>query len=198
MTPDSLEKGILRIIEPTSKSIMLDDEREAFCRNIVARNGIEKSYNMAFGVTLSEYDANNMSVLLLENQEVILRVNQLENERITYRNLTKESLVVGLKKIHDVSIADYFNNEMTEFKSSDNWTEPMRLAAKKIKFGKFGVEFEIVDKMAIADKIINMMGYVTPEQKEIHDSGLSKYTDKELAEMAGVDVDFKEVKNKKR
>ena len=198
MTPDSLEKGILRIIEPTSKSIMLDDERESFCRNIVARNGIEKSYNMAFGVTLNEYDANNMAVLLLENREVMLRVNQLEKERIVYRNLTKESLVVGLKEIHDVSIADYFNDEMTSIKSSDKWTESMRLAAKKIKFGKFGVEFEIVDKMAVADKIINMMGYVIPEQKEIHDSGLAKYTDKELAEMAGVDVDFKEVKNKKR
>ena len=114
------------------------------------------------------------------------------------RNLTKESIVVSLKEMFDVSIADYFDEEMQCLKSSDRWTESMKMAAKKIEFGKFGVKFEIADKMAIADKMINMLGFVKPEQKEISDSGLSKYTDKELAEMAGVEVDYQEVKTKKK
>ena len=193
------EQGILRIIEPTRKTVMLDDVREAFCRMIVARDGIEKSYNAAFGVTLNADDANNMAMLLLENNDVIARVNQLERERITYRNLTKESVVTGLADMFNVSLADYFNDDMSELKKAGDWTEAMRLSAKKIEFGKFGVKFEIADKMAIADKIINIMQYASqPAPKEISDSGLSKYTDKELAEMAGVEVDYQEVKQSKK
>ena len=192
------EQGILRIIEPTRKTVMLDDVRENFARMIAAGEGIEKSYNTAYGVSLNAYDANNMAITLLENQYVVDRINQLYKERMIMRNLTKESIVVSLKEMFDVSIADYFDEEMQCLKSSDRWTESMKMAAKKIEFGKFGVKFEIADKMAIADKMINMLGFVKPEQKEISDSGLSKYTDKELAEMAGVEVDYQEVKTKKK
>jgi len=198
MSEEEPELGILRITQPSRKSVMLDDEREAFCRMIVARDGIEKSYNAAFGVTLNADDANNMAMLLLENNDVIARVNQLERERITYRNLTKESVVTGLADMFNVSLADYFNDDMSELKKTGDWTEAMRLSAKKIEFGKFGVKFEIADKMAIADKIINIMQYAQPAPKEISDSGLSKYTDKELAEMAGVEVDYQEVKQNKK
>ena len=114
------------------------------------------------------------------------------------RNLTKESVVVKLAEMFDVSLADYFDEDLQQLKSTDKWSEPMKMAAKKIEFGKFGVKFELSDKMAIADKIINMLGYINPEQKEISDSGLSKYTDKELAEMAGVEVDYQEVKQSKK
>ena len=195
---ESPEQGILRIKYPPAKSVMLDDDREAFCRSIVARNGMAKSYNTAYNVTLSEEEANNMAMLLCENQEVILRVNQLERERMTYRNLTKESVVVGLVDMFNVSLVDYFESDMSGLKDTSEWSEPMRMSAKKIKFGKFGVEFEIADKMAIADKIINIMQYVAPAQNEVVDHGLSKYTDKELAEMAGISVEVEEVKKKKK
>jgi len=198
MSEESPELGILRITQPTQKSIMLDDVRENFARLIVARNGIEKSYNMAYGVSLDADEANNMALLLLENREVMLRVNQLERERIVYRNLTKESIVVGLSDMFNVSLADYFDSSMESLKDTSEWTEAMRLSAKKIEFGKFGVKFELSDKMAIADKIINIMQYAQPAPKEISDSGLSKYTDKELAEMAGVEVDYQEVKQSKK
>lgn len=196
MSEETPELGILRITQPARKSVMLDDQREAFCRMIVARDGIEKSYNAAYGVTLNADDANNMAMLLLENNDVIARVNQLERERITYRNLTKESVVTGLADMFNVSLADYFDSSMESLKDTSEWTEAMRLSAKKIEFGKFGVKFEIADKMAIADKIINIMQYAQPAQKEITDSGYSKYTDKELAEIAGVEVNYKEVKTK--
>lgn len=179
---------------------MLDDEREIFCRNIVARNGLGKSYNMAHNTTLSEVESDRMAMLLCENNEVIQRVNQLERERISYRNLTKESIVVGLKDMFDVSIADYFESDMSGLKDSSEWSEPMRLSIKKFRMGKFGAEFEISDKMAIADKIINIMQYAAPVKNEVVDHGLSKYTDKELAEMAGVEVEFEfeDVKKKKK
>ena len=98
-------------------------------------------------------------------------------------NLTKESVVVGIVDMFNVSLVDYFESDMSGLKDTSEWSEPMRMSAKKIKFGKFGVEFEIADKMAIADKIINIMQYVAPAQNEVVDHGLSKYTDKELAEM---------------
>jgi hypothetical protein len=177
---------------------MLDDVRETFARMIAAGEGIEKSYNVSYGVSLNAHDANNMAITLLENQYVVDRINQLYKERMIMRNLTKESIVVSLKEMFDVSIADYFDEEMKCFKSSDRWSESMKMAAKKIEFGKFGVKFELSDKMAIADKMINVLGFVKPAPKEITDSGLSKYTDKELAEMAGVEVDYQEVKSKKK
>ena len=198
MSEDTSEQGILRIIEPTRKTVMLDDVRETFSRMIAAGEGIEKSYNTAYGVSLSAFDANNMAITLLENQYVVDRINQLYKERMIMRNLTKESIVVSLKEMFDVSIADYFDEEMQCLKSSDRWSESMKMAAKKIEFGKFGVKFELSDKMAIADKIINIMQYAQPAPKEISDSGLSKYTDKELAEMAGVEVDYQEVKQSKK
>ena len=192
------EQGILRIVEPTRQTVMLDDVRETFSRMIAAGEGIEKSYNTAYGVTLSAFDANNMAITLLSNKYVVDRINQLYKERMIMRNLTKESVVVKLAEMFDVSLADYFDEDLQQLKSTDKWSEPMKMAAKKIEFGKFGVKFELSDKMAIADKIINMLGYINPEQKEISDSGLSKYTDKELAEMAGVEVDYQEVKIKKK
>ena len=192
------EQGILRIVEPTRQTVMLDDVRETFSRMIAAGEGIEKSYNTAYGVTLSAFDANNMAITLLSNKYVVDRINQLYKERMIMRNLTKESVVVKLAEMFDVSLADYFDEDLQQLKSTDKWSEPMKMAAKKIEFGKFGVKFELSDKMAIADKIINMLGYINPEQKEISDSGLSKYTDKELAEMAGVEVDYQEVKQSKK
>jgi len=198
MPEESPEQGILRIVEPTRQTVMLDDVRETFSRMIAAGEGIEKSYNTAYGVTLSAYDANNMAMTLLSNKYVVDRINQLYKERMIMRNLTKESVVVKLAEMFDVSLVDYFKSDMSGLKDTSEWSEPMRLSAKKIEFGKFGVKFEIADKLAIADKMISMLGYINPEQKEITDSGLSKYTDKELAEMAGVEVDYQEVKQSKK
>jgi hypothetical protein len=184
---------ILRVFDPSKRSILLDDDRESFCRYVVARNGIEKSYQMAYNIK----GGKEVALLLLENPEVCARINQLERERVVMRNLTKESLIVGLKDIYDVSIADYFNTDFDGLTDSETWTPAMRSAMKKIKFGKFGVEFEIADKVVVADKIISMMGYNEPLQRE-EDSGLSKFTDQELEDMATMDIEFEEVKETKK
>ena len=55
MSEDTSEQGILRIIEPTRKTVMLDDVRETFSRMIAAGEGIEKRYNTAYGVSLKAY-----------------------------------------------------------------------------------------------------------------------------------------------
>jgi hypothetical protein len=187
------EQNILRVYDPSKRSVLLDDDREAFCRAIVARNGIEKAYKMAYNVKADRESA----LLLLQNPEVMQRINKLERERIVMRNLTKESLIVGLKEIYDVSIADYFDEELERLKPTDEWTEPMRAAAKKVKHSKFGIEFEIADKTVVVDKIISMLGYSEEAKKEGSDSELAKYTDKELEDMATMDVDYEEVKQVK-
>ncbi len=188
------EAVILRVVDPTNRSILLDDDREAFCRNIVARDGLEQAYFKAYNVKISKDEV----MIFLENPELIQRINRLEKERIVLRNLTKESLIVGLKEIYDVSIADYFDEDFKNFKDKSEWSEPMRSAAKKIKFNKFGVEFEIADKTVVVDKIIGMLGYAEPERKESVDGELAKYTDAELETMATIEVDFEDVKEVKQ
>lgn len=185
---------ILRVVDPYKRSILLDDDRENFCRHIVARDGIEESYFLVYNVR----NGYEVAMKLLENPEVIQRIARLDVERSTMRNLTKESLIVGLKDIYDVSLADYFSEDFKEMKDSGDWTPAMRLAVKRIKPGRFGTEIEVSDKTVIADRIISMMGFANPAIKEKSDSEFGHLSDRELEEMATIDVEFEEVKETKK
>ena len=171
----------------------LDDRREAFCRNIVARMGLVDSYLASIDSSANREAAKEQAMILVNTPEVCERITELEKERTICRNITKESLLAGMKKIYDVSAVDYYENDIATLKSPSSWTPEMRVAVKRIKPGKFGTEIEMQSKDFLMDKIIKLSGIEPHPVAQSSKVSMDQYSDDELRKLAAEDVSYEEV-----
>ena len=171
----------------------LDDRREAFCRNIVARMGLVDSYLASIDSSAKREAAKEQAMILVNTPEVCERITELEKERTICRNITKESLLAGMKKIYDVSAVDYYENDIATLKSPSSWTPEMRVAVKRIKPGKFGTEIEMQSKDFLMDKIIKLSGIEPHPVAQSSNVSMDQYSYEELRKLAAEDVSYEEV-----
>ena len=171
----------------------LDDRREAFCRNIVARMGLVDSYLASIDSSAKREAAKEQAMVLVNTPEVCERITELEKERTICRNITKESLLAGMKKIYDVSAVDYYESDIATLKSPSSWTPEMRVAVKRIKPGKFGTEIEMQSKDFLMDKIIKLSGIEPHPVAQSSKVSMDQYSDDELRKLAAEDVSYEEV-----
>lgn len=137
----------------------MEDRYENFCQRIIAREGLAMAYKMAIDATVSDDIAKERAYELVRgNIYVRQRINELQDDLMVYQSISKENMLVSLKRMVDVSVSDFYKDDGS-LKPMNEWTRAMKMACVGIKPTRFGMEIKIQDKLGAITNISRMMGY---------------------------------------
>ncbi len=142
----------------------LEERLEKFSRLIADRYGLVRSYRLAYDYDKGTDDEVESLAynLIAENDYVKDRITRLHDDKKVLQSITRDDLLVAMKRVVDVSISDYFTMNALgglQLKNFRDWTPSMKMACCGMKQSKFGVEVKILDKMGAINTISNIMGY---------------------------------------
>lgn len=148
----------------TMPDYTLEERLEKFSRFIADRYGLVRSYRLAYNYEGGTDDEVQQLAynLIDQNDFVKQRITRLHEDRQVLQSITRDDLLVAMKRVVDVSIADYFTMNALggiQLRNFRDWTHSMKMACCGMKQTRHGVEVKILDKLGAVNTISNIMGY---------------------------------------
>jgi len=144
---------------------MLTIKQNNFANYYIETGNASEAYRRAYvGTKMSDKTINEASCRLLDNSNIIARVNELKEALQKESDITKEKILNELDAIVFADIRDYveFDGSMLHFKPFTELTDKQAKAIESIEQGKEGIKLKLHGKNWSIEKVCNMLGYDMP------------------------------------